>query len=655
MKSNNHQEGVHMSTSTNEHFIKASAKTARKYSYAFLVLATAIVGGWAMTDIFSVDGFTAIEIVLLFLFTLTFVWISAAFWSAIIGFTLLMLRRDPVTLKQALRKNQAGSLDPNQRQAIIMPVYNEDTNRIMSGFEACIKEIEKSGSLQYFDFYMLSDTQQKPLIEAELVAWNKLTARMGNEVASHMFYRRREKNVNRKVGNVADFCERWGANYQSMIVLDADSLMTAESMLTLVKTLQSNPKAGLIQTVPIPIRQNTLFGRFLQFASSLYCPTLAAGQAFWQTDTANYWGHNAIIRIDAFMASCGLPHLPGDVPFGGEILSHDFVEAALLRRAGWHVYLLADLEGSYEEVPSNIIDYATRDRRWVQGNLQHLGLLRTEGLQNISKLHFVLGAFAYVSSLVWFVLLLLSTIDATVRAASDDVFFTAPHQLFPAWPVDKSDSIFALLFATALLLIGPKFLSLIHALVYRRYEFGGALTLVISTLIEIVVAIVIAPLMMAYHAYFVLNALAGKNVSWNAQSREGRTVPWSEAIKRTWAATTLAILWGALTWYLTPLLFWWLAPVLLGLILGAPIIHYSSSLKLGIMSRKYGVFICPCEVIEQPVTKSLRLSLSNLDKQSRYNKTVPELPPERWTSMPIQELRPTTKAGLKHGQSITNE
>ncbi|GAB2684115.1 glucans biosynthesis glucosyltransferase MdoH [Aliiglaciecola aliphaticivorans] len=644
-----------MSSVANEHFIKASAKGARKYAYGFFVLLTAITGSWAMTDIFSVDGFTAIEIVLLFLFTLTFVWISAAFWSAIIGFTLLMLRRDPVTLQKSIDKAESGQLDTRHRQAIIMPVYNEDTNRIMSGFEACVKEIEKSGNLASFDFYMLSDTQQKPLIEAELVAWNKLIARMGTDTASHMFYRRREKNTDRKVGNVKDFCERWGANYQSMIVLDADSLMTADSMLTLVKTLQSNPKAGLIQTVPIPIRQNTLFGRFLQFSSSLYCPTLAAGQAFWQTDTANYWGHNAIIRIDAFMASCGLPHLSGDVPFGGEILSHDFVEAALLRRAGWHVYLLADLEGSYEEVPSNIIDYATRDRRWVQGNLQHIGLLKTSGLKNISKLHFVLGAFAYVSSLVWFVLLLLSTIDATVRAASDEVFFTATHQLFPAWPVDKSDSIFALLFATAVLLIGPKFLSLIHALVYRSYEFGGASKLVASTLIEIVVAIVIAPLMMAYHAYFVLNALAGKNVSWNAQSREGRTVPWSEAFKRTWAATTVAIFWGALTWYLTPLLFWWLAPVLIGLILGAPIIHYSSSLKLGILSRKHGIFICPCEVIEQPVTKSLRLSLSNLDKQSRYNKTVPELPPENWANMPIQILSPSEKATLEHGQSITNE
>ena len=141
----------------------------------------------------------------------------------------------------------------------------------------------------------------------------------------------------------------------------------------MVRAMQANPRTGLIQTIPIPVRQTTFFGRFVQFAAVLYSPMLATGLAFWQTDAANYWGHNAIIRMRAFIDHCGLPTLPGKAPFGGDILSHDFVEAALLRRAGWDVFLLADLEGSYEEVPCNIIDYAKGDRRWVQGNIQHLG------------------------------------------------------------------------------------------------------------------------------------------------------------------------------------------------------------------------------------------------------------------------------------------
>ena len=161
-----------------------------------------------------------------------------------------------------------------------------------------------------------------------------------------------------------------------MVVLDADSVMTGRTLVELVRTMEANPRVGLIQTVPIPARRDTLFGRLVQFAASLYSPMLATGQSFWHTDAANYWGHNAIVRIRPFVEHCTLPVLPGAPPLGGPLLSHDFVEAALMRRAGWGVYLLPSIGGSYEEVPANILDYAKRDRRWTQGSLQHLRLLR---------------------------------------------------------------------------------------------------------------------------------------------------------------------------------------------------------------------------------------------------------------------------------------
>src|SRR5690606_1977055 len=136
--------------------------------------------------------------------------------------------------------------------------------------------------------------------------------------------------------------------------LDADSIMSGETLLTLVRTMQATPRAGIIQTVPMPVGQQTMFGRFVQFAARLYSPMLATGLSFWQVGEANYWGHNAIIRIAPFMKHCGLPVLTGEPPLGGEILSHDFVEAAFMRRGNWHVYLLPDLEGSYEGLPANI-------------------------------------------------------------------------------------------------------------------------------------------------------------------------------------------------------------------------------------------------------------------------------------------------------------
>ncbi len=619
-------------------FIDIKAKAARKWAYAVMVFITSIAGSWMMYEIFSESGVTTLEVVLLVLFSITFLWISAAFWSAFIGFILQLFDIDP--LKLSRNKHSVGQVDKvaiKNRHAVVMPVYNEDTDRIMAGFEACLMDLENTGQLEHFDFYMLSDTQNPDMAQAELTAWHELCQRVGN-LSENIYYRRREKNVHRKVGNLADFCQRWGYQYDSMIVLDADSIMTGECMLTLVKAMQQNPMSGLIQTVPIPVRQQTLFGRFLQFASCLYCPMLATGQAFWQTDSANYWGHNAIIRVDAFIQHCGLPTLGGKAPFGGDILSHDFVEAALLRRAGWDVLLLADLEGSYEEIPSNIIDYATRDRRWVQGNIQHLGIINGKGLHTVNRLHFLFGALAYMSSLVWLVMLVLSTIDAVVRATSDKVFFASNYSLFPAWPVVKTDYIIMLLSATAIMLLGPKLLGAIVALVRRRDQFGGGIALISGAIIEAVVAIVIAPLMMFYHAYFVLNVLIGKNVSWDAQGREGRMVPWKEAFKRTWVASAIAIGWGAVTLALTPILFWWLAPVLFGLLLAAPIIRFSSSLYLGKLSRSWGMFVSPSEVEEVPALRKLRIRLANMQRQDEIVLSTSPMPPENWQDMPEQSF-----------------
>tara|TARA_R110001632_G_scaffold41444_1_gene104115 strand:- start:1669 stop:3651 length:1983 start_codon:yes stop_codon:yes gene_type:complete len=639
MRSSNSVIQGHQRNSEGENmFIDIKAKAARKWAYAVMVFITSIAGSWMMYEIFSESGVTTLEVVLLVLFSITFLWISAAFWSAFIGFILQLFDIDP--LKLSRNKHYVGHMDKvaiNNRHAVVMPVYNEDTDRIMAGFEACLMDLERTGQLEHFDFYMLSDTQNPDMAQAELTAWHELCQRVGN-LSENIYYRRREKNVHRKVGNLADFCQRWGYRYESMIVLDADSIMTGECMLTLVKAMQQNPMSGLIQTVPIPVRQQTLFGRFLQFASCLYCPMLATGQAFWQTDSANYWGHNAIIRVDAFIQHCGLPTLGGKAPFGGDILSHDFVEAALLRRAGWDVLLLADLEGSYEEIPSNIIDYATRDRRWVQGNIQHLGIINGKGLHTVNRLHFLFGALAYMSSLVWLVMLVLSTIDAVVRATSDKVFFASNYSLFPAWPVVKTDYIIMLLSATAIMLLGPKLLGAIVALVRRREQFGGGIALVSGALIEAFVAIVIAPLMMFYHAYFVLNVLVGKNVSWDAQGREGRMVPWKEAFKRTWVASAIAIGWGAITLMLTPILFWWLAPVLFGLLLAAPIIRFSSSLYLGKLSRSWGMFISPSEVEEVPALRKLRIRLANMQRQDEVMLSTPSMPPENWQDMPEQSF-----------------
>ena len=632
-------------SSTHSH-LNTKGEHMRLFIMAMLVIPSTALAGWSLYEIFLPNGLTNLEIAQLGLGLTLFGWLCMAFWTGIIGFVLQLFNIDPLSLR---KKQCAPDQDSPlvQKHAVVMPVYNEDTRRIMVGFEACVREIMGSAQAEQFDFFMLSDTRDEQKAEAELRAWNRMTKRLGR-YASHVFYRRREENSHRKVGNLKDFCERWGANYESMIVLDADSIMSGERMLDLARRIEQNPETALVQTIPMPVRQDTFFGRFVQFAAHLYSPMLATGLSFWQTDSANYWGHNAIIRIAPFMQHCGLPTLEGRAPFGGEVLSHDFVEAALLRRAGWQAYLLTDTTGSYEEVPSNIVDYAIRDRRWVQGNIQHLGLLKVKGLKTANRLHFLFGAFAYISSLVLFCMLALGTADALIRATSVPDFFVSEYQLFPSWQVARQDMMMVTMWGTAALLFLPKLLGITLALIKRRSEFGGAFSLLKSAILELVMAVLIAPLMMFYHSYFVISVFIGHSVKWEAQEREGRKVPWSVAFKHTQIMSCLAVIWGVTTFYYTPSLFMWLLPVLIGMVLAAPIIRLSSSTHLGVSLRNWGVFVIDQEVKECMALKRLRVAM-NYFSISQYKAEVPALPDSLWVTMPEQALhqKPLPMQGIQ--------
>ena len=632
-------------SSTHSH-LNTKGEHMRLFIMAMLVIPSTALAGWSLYEIFLPNGLTNLEIAQLGLGLTLFAWLCMAFWTGIIGFVLQLFNIDPLSLR---KKQCAPDQDSPlvQKHAVVMPVYNEDTRRIMVGFEACVREIMGSTQAEQFDFFMLSDTRDEQKAEAELRAWNRMTKRLG-QYASHVFYRRREENSHRKVGNLKDFCERWGANYESMIVLDADSIMSGERMLDLARRIEQNPDTALVQTIPMPVRQDTFFGRFVQFAAHLYSPMLATGLSFWQTDSANYWGHNAIIRIAPFMQHCGLPTLEGRAPFGGEVLSHDFVEAALLRRAGWQAYLLTDTTGSYEEVPSNIVDYAIRDRRWVQGNIQHLGLLKVKGLKTANRLHFLFGAFAYISSLVLFCMLALGTADALIRATSVPDFFVSEYQLFPSWQVARQDMMMVTMWGTAALLFLPKLLGITLALIKRRSEFGGAFSLLKSAILELVMAVLIAPLMMFYHSYFVISVFIGHSVKWEAQEREGRKVPWSVAFKHTQIMSCLAVTWGVTTFYYTPSLFMWLLPVLIGMVLAAPIIRLSSSTHLGVSLRNWGVFVIDQEVKECMALKRLRVAM-NYFSISQYKAEVPALPDSLWVTMPEQALhqKPLPMQGIQ--------
>lgn len=582
----------------------------RRWLLVALVATTTAAGVWTMVQTVAAQGVTVLEIVILALFAPTFAWIVVPFWTAVAGFLLRMSGRDPLTLRRPQPRDGGpgtvgvlgDSLAPKDSlTALVVPVFKEDPEAVSARIAAMVRSLVATGFADRFHFHILSDTPDPDIWAREEVAWVRLQA---EHPEIPILYRRRESNTGRKAGNVGEFCRRCVDEYDFMVVLDADSLMSGSTLVSLAGTMEADPELGLLQTVPLPVLQETLFGRLIQFAGCLYGPLLAAGQSFWQTDSGNYWGHNAIVRLRPFTEHCELPVLPGRPPLGGEVLSHDFVEGALLRRAGWKVEMAASLDGSWEEVPGNVPDYATRDRRWAQGSLQHLRLLTLPGLHPASRVHFTLGAMGFVSSMLWLLFLLVGT-----------VYVVAPglHGPRVADPLSGSGSPgtfeVSLLAVTAVILFLPKLLGVVEGMVNRRRSFGGAVRLSASALTEGLFSVLMAPIMMLYHAAFVASIGLGRSVPWEPQRRGGSRLTWADALRVSAAPTVVGVVWGGATLLASPLFFVWLSPIFAGLLLAGPLLRWTSSPSLGRTARRVGLLRVPSEVDPPPEVADVRSAL----------------------------------------------
>lgn len=572
----------------------AYRRTARRRRVAFfgLTFVMALLASALMFDILRANGLTVLEAFGLLMFFGLFTWIAGAFWTAIAGFVIRLIGRD----KAVIHPDEVKGNALRNRTALVMPIYNEDAARVMAGLDAIWTSLQKQAQQQAFDLFILSDTRKPEIADAEERGWSALVAK--HNAAGRIFYRRRARNLSRKAGNIADFVRQWGGAYDHMVVLDADSIMTGHALVTLAQLMDAHPDVGIMQTLPTPAGRDTLFARMVQFASRLNGLMLSSGLAWWQLGEANYWGHNAIIRIRPFAQFCALPTLKGNAPLGGEILSHDFVEAAFMRRAGYQVWMIPDLEGSWEEVPSNIIDYAGRDRRWAQGNLQHAGVMPMRGLHWISRIHMLTGILAYATSPIWLMVLVLSSVVTCMEAIQGYQYF-APgmYTLFPDWPESRDGEIASLLIITVIVLLLPKMLGATLALTNRtmRKAFGGGPKLIVSLLIEQVYSMLMAPAMMVYHSMFVVSTLAGKPVVWNAQERGDRGITFGESFQRHKLHIGLGVLWTAIILSFAPRFIWWMMPVLIGLLMSVPLAVWSSRSSVGRKLREMGLLMTPEE------------------------------------------------------------
>lgn len=583
---------------------RADIAAARRTLFFGATFASALLASALMLDILRANGLTLLELTSLILFFVLFTWITGAFYTALAGFVIHLIGRD----KEVLSARDVRPTALARKTVIVMPVYNEDPAGIEARVSATWASLQEQSEARAFDFFILSDTRDAAAGDREYAMWQRLVQR--HAAHGRMFYRRRAENIGRKAGNLADFVRRWGAGYEHMVVLDADSVMSGHALVTLARMMEAHPTVGILQTLPMPVGRETPFARLIQFASRLNGPMLSSGLAFWQLDAGNYWGHNAIIRIRPFAQACALPALPGRAPLGGEILSHDFVEAAFMRRAGYEVWLVPDLAGSWEEVPSNLVDFAARDRRWAQGNMQHFKVLPMKGLHWLSRIHMLTGILSYGTSPIWLAVLVVSSFLTCLAALNGHQYFQpGAYVLFPAWPESRFAEIASLLTVTLVVLLMPKVLGATLALrdpVTRR-GFGGARRLFGGLLIEQVFSILLAPAMMVFHATFVVSTLAGKPVAWNAQDREDRGIAWSEGLRRHRWHIVLGIVWGATILTLAPTYIWWMLPVIAGLLTGVALTVWTSRKSVGRALKRRGLLVTPEETSPPP---ELRAAMS---------------------------------------------
>jgi membrane glycosyltransferase len=525
------------------------------------------------------------------LFTLLFAWVGVGFVTALMG-AWVMLRGD----RHALRpRRERSPIDAGARTAIVMPICNEDIATVFGGLRATCESLAATGALRLFDVYILSDTSDPALRAAELRAWAQLRETLGDGpvgAGGRVFYRWRRRRTKRKAGNVADFCRRWGRDYRYMVVLDADSTMHGGTLVELVRLMEANPRAGIVQTLPQAVGHDTLHARAQQFASRVTGRLFALGMAYWQLGDSHYWGHNAIIRVEPFMRHCGLAPIPGRGGLAGEILSHDFVEAAMMRRAGYEVWLAPQLDGSWEQPPANLLDELQRDRRWCQGNLQNARLIAEPGWQPVHRAMFAVGALSYAVAPLWLAFIVLGLLPWVGGSAAAPMA-EAAQGLGVVWTL------------TLVLLLLPRLLGVGAVLLARRQrDFGGTARLLAGALLELGLSLLQAPVRMLAHTAFVLSALTGLKLDWKSPPRDARALHWGDVFRRIGLPALAAA--GALAWTAkqTALTAAHMAPLLLAWLLAMPLAVWSSHVAFGAALRRRWLLAIPDET--QPPRALLR-------------------------------------------------
>ena len=573
--------------------------TARRAIFAALVGVSIAGLAGLMVRVFARDGLSVTEITLLVLFTANAPWLVIGFWNAVIGFILTHALRDPVHAVAPLTPAAPGETPLASRTAIVVPIRNEDPVPSFARMAAELESLTATGAASAFALFILSDTDAPAVAALEEDLFADLQARAGDCVALH--YRRRANNAGFKAGNLRDFCETHGRSFDFMIVLDADSLMTGGRLVDLVRTMEANPSLGILQTLVVGLPALSPFARIFQFGMRHGMRVYTMGSAWWQGDAGPYWGHNAIIRLGPFIEHCRLPALKGEPPFGGPVLSHDQLEAALMRRAGYAVRVVPVEDGSFEENPPTLPDFLKRDLRWCQGNLQYVQLLGRPGFNPMGRLQLVLAILMYTAAPLWLGFVLIGFGQLLLPAA----VVAAPS----AGSATSGLNIGLVLYAAVMLMVmTPTILGVIDVLLSGRSRraYGGAARVLAGMLIQVIFGLLLSAALAVTHSIFIVGLLLGKQITWSSQARANRAVSLKEAFAGLWPQLVLGIAASALLAWKAPAVLPWASPMLAGWLLAIAFACLTSWEGIGVWLARWGVCAVPEEI--KPPREILRMN-----------------------------------------------
>ena len=548
---------------------------------------------WAAINVLKAGGWSLVDTALLIAFAVGSPWTVLGFWNSVIGLWLLHGVRDPIT--KVAPYARAGDLPTpiTVRTAILMTLRNEDPERAILRLKTVKESIDATGFGEQFGYFVLSDTDDPSIAEAEekaVAAWQRTLPD-----PQQVIYRRRADNTGFKAGNLRDFCERWGREYELMLPLDADSLMSGDTVIRLVRIMQAHRQLGILQSLVVGMPSSSAFARIFQFGMRHGMRSYTMGQAWWTGDCGPFWGHNAVVRIRPFLERCQLPVLPGKPPLGGHVLSHDQVEATLMRRAGYEVRVLPFECGSWEENPPTLLEFIRRDVRWCQGNMQYLKLLDMPGLHPMSRFQ-----------LIWAILMFLGIPAWTLMIALLPVL-AYEAQSITQYPTALAVALYVGFF---LMYLSPKIAGLLDVVLTRGgvRRYGGRVRFAISALIELVFSFLLGAVSTIRTTIFMIGLLFGKSVTWGGQARDAHGISWRAALVNLWPQTVFGLVLCSVLAAISPTVLAWSLSLTAGYLLAIPFAVITAHPGLGRLLRSWGLCGIPEDFEAVPEIEAVQLN-----------------------------------------------